>query len=181
MTEAEDVDRDAAVDDAARLVARARKVLANGELAMSARPLLFGEDGVYPQFVAEAKGCRFTDTTGRAYIDWVVGWESALDAGVSELVFVLTRNGPAPRHIRFPSDVPRLEPGPPVSFRFHEPSIEDLEARLAEARRLESMGSEEAAAAMTDSIRQNLQRFFPAVGDRPERQRRLLEDLERRG
>jgi glutamate-1-semialdehyde 2,1-aminomutase len=75
---AEDVDRDIAVDAAARLVARARKVLANGELAMSARPLLFGEAGVYPQFIAEAKGCRFADTTGRVYIDWVVGWGSAL-------------------------------------------------------------------------------------------------------
>lgn len=74
----EDVDREAAVDEAARLVARARKVLANGELAMSARPLLFGEAGVYPQFVADAKGCRFVDTTGRVYVDWVVGWGSAL-------------------------------------------------------------------------------------------------------
>jgi glutamate-1-semialdehyde 2,1-aminomutase len=74
----EDVDRGTAVDDAARLVARARKVLANGELAMSARPLLFGETGVYPQFIAKAEGCRFTDTTGRVYIDWVVGWGSAL-------------------------------------------------------------------------------------------------------
>jgi glutamate-1-semialdehyde aminotransferase len=73
-----DVDRDPSVDDAARLVARARKVLANGELAMSARPLLFGEAGVYPQFVAEARGCRFVDTTGRVYVDWVVGWGTAL-------------------------------------------------------------------------------------------------------
>ena len=75
---AEDADRNPAVDEAARLVARARKVLANGELAMSARPLLYGEDGVYPQFVAEAKGCRFVDTTGRSHVDWVVGWGSSL-------------------------------------------------------------------------------------------------------
>jgi glutamate-1-semialdehyde aminotransferase len=74
----DDVDRAAAVDDVARLVARARKVLANGELAMSARPLLFGEAGVYPQFIAEAKGCRVADTTGRVYVDWLVGWGSAL-------------------------------------------------------------------------------------------------------
>lgn len=73
-----DVDRETAVDDVARLVARARKVLANGEVAMSARPLLFGEAGVYPQFIAEAKGCRVRDTTGRVYIDWLVGWGSAL-------------------------------------------------------------------------------------------------------
>ncbi len=107
--------------------------------------------------------------------------QMALDAGVSELVFVLTRNGPAPRHVRFPLDVPRIEPGPPVSFRFHEPSIEDLEARFAESRRLESEGSVEDAAAMAESVRRNLERFFPAAGDRPERQRRLLEDLERIG
>jgi hypothetical protein len=107
--------------------------------------------------------------------------QMARDAGVSELVFVLTRNGPAPQHIRFPSDIPRLEPGPPISFRFHEPSIEDLEARLAESRRLESEGNVAEAGAMVESIRQNLQRFFPAIGDRPERQRRLFEELERTG
>jgi glutamate-1-semialdehyde aminotransferase len=73
-----DVDRNPAVDSAARLVARARKVLANGELAMSARPLLFGETGVYPQFISEAQGCRFRDTRGEEYIDWVIGWGSIL-------------------------------------------------------------------------------------------------------
>src|SRR5437899_2954878 len=78
LMQASDVDCDIAVDDAARLVARARKVLANGDLAMSARPLLFGETGVYPQFIAEANGCRLVDTTGRAYVDWVLGWGTAL-------------------------------------------------------------------------------------------------------
>jgi glutamate-1-semialdehyde 2,1-aminomutase len=73
-----DPDHAPAVDDAALLVARARKVLANGELAMSARPLLFGETGVYPQFLARAEGCRVTDTTGRVYVDWLFGWGSAL-------------------------------------------------------------------------------------------------------
>src|SRR4030088_1647945 len=73
-----DIAREVALDAAASLVARARRVLANGELAMSARPLLFGEDGVYPQFIAQANGCRFADTTGRAYVDWVVGWGSVL-------------------------------------------------------------------------------------------------------
>ena len=73
-----DVDRDIALDDASRLVARARKVLANGDLAMSARPLLFGETGVYPQFLAEANGCRVVDTTGGVYVDWVLGWGTAL-------------------------------------------------------------------------------------------------------
>ena len=105
--------------------------------------------------------------------------QMALDTGVSELVFVLTRNGPAPRRIRFPSDVPHLEPGPPLAFRFHEPSIEDLEARLLEARRLASEGDAVQAATMAESVRRNLERFFPSIGDRPERQRRLFEDLDR--
>lgn len=103
----------------------------------------------------------------------------ALEAGVSELVFVLTRNGPAPRNISFPSDVPRLEPGPPLSFRFHQPSIEDLEERLARARRLSATGDAEDAAAMTASVRRNLERFFPSDTQRPERQQRLFDELER--
>ncbi|KAB2963030.1 MAG: aminotransferase class III-fold pyridoxal phosphate-dependent enzyme [Thermoanaerobaculia bacterium] len=73
-----DIDADQEVDAAARLVARSRKVLANGELAMSARPLLFGETGVYPQFICAAEGCRIRDTTGGEYVDWVVGWGTAL-------------------------------------------------------------------------------------------------------
>jgi len=105
----------------------------------------------------------------------------ALDAGISELVFVLTRNGAPPRHIRFPSEVPRLTPGPPVSFRFHEPSIEDLEARLVETRRLESEGRSADATVMAESIRRNLERFFPARGgtELPERQRFLSDELKR--
>jgi hypothetical protein len=101
----------------------------------------------------------------------------ALNAGVSELVFVLTRNGPPPRGVRFPSDVPRLEPGPPLSFRFHEPSIEDLEARMAEARRLDSEGRRGEAAHMTESVRQNLERFFPAGTRLPVRQAVLAKQL----
>lgn len=105
----------------------------------------------------------------------------ALDAGVSELVFVITRNGPAARHIREPADIPRLAPGPPMSFRFHEPSIDDLEGRLAEAGRLADAGEASDAAAMADSVRKNLERFFPRDGDRPERQTRLLAALDRLG
>lgn len=102
----------------------------------------------------------------------------ALEAGVSELVFVLTRNGRPPANILSPSDVPRLKPGPPISFRFHEPSIDDLEARLAEARQLTAIGRRKDAAAMTESIRRNLERFYPDRAVRPERQQRLFKELE---
>jgi hypothetical protein len=105
--------------------------------------------------------------------------QMALDAGVSELVFVLTRNGPAPRYICVPSDVPRLEPGPPLSFRFHQPWIEDLEARLAQARSANAMREE--AEVMIESVRRNLERFFPSEAQRPEREQRVFEELERIG
>jgi hypothetical protein len=103
----------------------------------------------------------------------------AREARVSELVFVLTRNGPPPRKILSPSDVPLLAPGPPVSFRFHEPSIEDLEARLGEARRLLADGRTGEAEAMSESVRRNLARFFPPGARRPPRHQRLFEELER--
>jgi hypothetical protein len=102
----------------------------------------------------------------------------ALDAGVSQLVFVVTRNGPASRGIRLPADIPRLQPGPPLSFRFHEPAIDDLEARRVEAHRLRAQGRKAEMAATTDSIRWNLERFFPSEQELPERHRTLRNDLE---
>jgi hypothetical protein len=105
----------------------------------------------------------------------------ALEAGVTELVFVLTRNGPASGHVASPADIPRLEPGPPISFRFHQPSIADLEARYAESLRLESEGRLEEATVMATGVLRNLERFFAASGERPPRQSRLLEALERDG
>lgn len=101
----------------------------------------------------------------------------ARDLGVSELVFVLTRNGPAPRQIQSPDDVPRLADPPPLSFRFHAPSIDDLEARLAEAQRLAALGHEGEAEALAASIERNLQRFYPDPADRPPRHQRLLDAL----
>lgn len=115
-----DVDRATAVADVARLVGRARKVLANGELAMSARPLLFGETGVYPQFIAAAKGCRVVDTTGRVYVDWLVGWGSALlgygrpeigDAIRRQLAAAPTLSMPHVLEVEVAEELVRLIPG----------------------------------------------------------------------
>lgn len=103
----------------------------------------------------------------------------ALEAGVAELVFVLTRNGPVARDIRVPEDVPRLRPGPPLSFRFHHAAIEDLEARVALARR--SLGADLApgSAALLDSVRANAERFFGPPAEHPERLQKLLAALDR--
>lgn len=96
--------------------------------------------------------------------------EMAREAGVAELVFVLTRNGPAARRVQTPEDVPRLASGPPLSFRFHEPAVEDLEARLARSRRLSLEGEREQSAALVESVRRNLERFYPPGAPMPERQ-----------
>ncbi|HSM15020.1 MAG TPA: hypothetical protein VLA66_13215, partial [Thermoanaerobaculia bacterium] len=105
----------------------------------------------------------------------------ALDAGISELTFVFTRNGPASRTLCAPEDVPRLDPGPPLSFRFHEPAIADLEARLAAALSLRAEGCAELAGEMAVSVRRNISRFFAVAEERPERQRRLIESLDAEG
>lgn len=62
------------VERTARLMNRARKVLAYGGLdGIVHRPLMH-ERGTFPQFVEAAEGCRMVDSTGQAYIDWVNGW-----------------------------------------------------------------------------------------------------------
>ena len=104
--------------------------------------------------------------------------EMARDAGVSELVFVITRNGPRAPGVDAPCDVPRIEGGAPTSFRFHEPSVVDLEARLAYSRVLEIAGEAGAAAAVRRSVRRNLERFFPGGIELPERHRRLMEAVD---
>jgi glutamate-1-semialdehyde 2,1-aminomutase len=66
------------VERTASLMARARDALALGDLVTGLRPLLVGEAEVMPQFLELASGCEVTDTSGRRYIDWLVGFGSAL-------------------------------------------------------------------------------------------------------
>lgn len=104
----------------------------------------------------------------------------ALEAGVAELVFVFTRNGRGPRQIASPDDVPRLNPGPPLGFRYHEPGIEDLEARGRLAKAMRERGRDDEADALEESVRENLRRFFTDLAAAPERYRRLAEELATR-
>jgi len=63
------------VERTGRLMTRARSVLAYGGLdGIVQRPLHHSADGVFPQFAVEASGCRFRDTTGQSFVDWVNGW-----------------------------------------------------------------------------------------------------------
>ena len=62
----------------ARLMARARSVLAYGGLdGVVHRPLLHAT-GTFPQFAARAEGCRLWDTTGNELVDWSNGWGPVL-------------------------------------------------------------------------------------------------------
>ncbi|MHB9123130.1 MAG: radical SAM protein [Thermoanaerobaculia bacterium] len=104
--------------------------------------------------------------------------QMALDAGVRELVFVLTRSGPAPRHIVQPDDVPRLSTALPVSFRFFNASIDDLEARFAESQRLVAGGRLGEAEELRDSIRRNIERFYSSPAEMPDRHGHLLQKVQ---
>jgi hypothetical protein len=85
--------------------------------------------------------------------------QMALEAGVTELVFVLTRNGSPPEHIRSPADIEPLNPGPRVGYRFHHSSPHDLVRRLDLAAKLEDDGRQAEAETMARSVRKAVERF----------------------
>ena len=82
----------------------------------------------------------------------------AASAGVDELVFVFTRNGPRSTTVTTPADIPRLGVVP-MSVRFHEPEAEDLETRRREAEALAAAGETERAENLLRSIDRNRARF----------------------
>jgi len=62
------------IERAGRLMCRARRILAYGNLdSILQRPLYHGEGAVFPQFVERARGCELVDTTGQTFVDWVNG------------------------------------------------------------------------------------------------------------
>jgi glutamate-1-semialdehyde aminotransferase len=62
------------LDVEARRVCEARELLAYGQLdSILERPWSPVDDAPFPHFVASAQGCRFVDTLGRSFIDWVGG------------------------------------------------------------------------------------------------------------
>ncbi len=109
----------------------------------------------------------------------------ARDAGVAELVFVFTRNGAPPEHLHHPDDIPRLDDGPRLGFRYHEPSIDDFEHRLAELRSHLERGGVELAISLAASLVSGVERFFSASQPLPDRYRDVLSQtgaaLERAG
>lgn len=82
----------------------------------------------------------------------------AASAGVDELVFVFTRNGPRSTTVTTPADIPRLDLVP-ISVRYHEPEAEDLETRQREAEELAAAGETERAAQLLRSVQRNRERF----------------------
>jgi glutamate-1-semialdehyde aminotransferase len=88
------------VDDTAKLMGQARRLLAYGDLdSVGSRPLLDGEGGVFPHFAVAAEGCRLTDSTGQSYIDWINGWGPVLlgyrHPGVEQAIIGQLRAGPS--------------------------------------------------------------------------------------
>lgn len=105
--------------------------------------------------------------------------EMARDAGVDELHFVFTRNGPASRRVVRRSQVPVIESGVEVTFGYHGPDLTDMERRLAAAEGQLARGDDGAAKPLLESIALNLARFFPRADDLDEHYTILLRSLLR--
>ena len=82
----------------------------------------------------------------------------AAKAGVDELVFVFTRNGPRSTRVTHPDQIPRLGLVA-MDVRFHEPETNDLETRRREAEALAAAGETERAENLLRSIQRNRERF----------------------
>lgn len=80
--------------------------------------------------------------------------------GVDELVFVFTRNGPRSTRVTTPAQIPRL-PGRrvPLSYRYHQPDLADLETRRREAEALAATGETRKAEDLLRSVRRQEERF----------------------
>jgi len=87
--------------------------------------------------------------------------QMAVEAGVDELRFVLTRNGPATVGVVSAGDLPRPPDGLLQTFEHHEPDALELAARIKEAGQLLSGGDPHAAQDLAVSAARNLARFFP--------------------
>lgn len=60
-------------EDSERLWSRAQRVLTTGLWSVSHGAFRY-PDGVFPLLAQRGEGCMLWDTTGRAYIDWMIGW-----------------------------------------------------------------------------------------------------------
>ena len=60
-------------EDSERLWRRAQRVLTTGLWSVSHGAFRY-PDGVFPLLAQRGEGCMLWDTTGRVYIDWMIGW-----------------------------------------------------------------------------------------------------------
>lgn len=105
----------------------------------------------------------------------------AHEGRIDEIVFVFTRNGPRATRVERPEDVPRVGyEDLKISFRYHEPVLDDLRHRLADARAALATGEPEErarAAELAGSVEHNLERFFPAGVPEGDPHRELVDGI----
>lgn len=104
---------------------------------------------------------------------------TAAEAGLREMRFVFTRNGPVALGITGPGDLPTAPEGLTVRYEQHEPDLRDLEARMEGTRERLDAGDAAGAGELALSVARNLQRFLPDPGDATEGHRRLVAGLRR--
>ena len=103
--------------------------------------------------------------------------QTAVDAGVGEMRFVFTRNGPVAPGISGADDLPAPPAGLMVRFEQHEPNLRDLEIRLEETRQRLSKGDDAGAGDLALSVARNLERFIPDAAQATPDHHRLVAEM----
>jgi hypothetical protein len=103
----------------------------------------------------------------------------AVEAGIREMRFVFTRNGPVAGHIAGAGDLPPAPEGLKVRFEQHEPNLGELDVRLKDGWTRMGEGDVGGAGELALAVARNLERFLPTAEDTTPEHRRLIADLER--
>ncbi len=88
----------------------------------------------------------------------------AREAGIGQMLFVLSSNGPMSNRMVRAEQIPVLDPGVPVAIHAHSPSPGDLERRLKLAEEALEGGNESTAGSLVASVARNLSRFYLEKG-----------------
>lgn len=103
----------------------------------------------------------------------------AVEAGIREMRFVFTRNGPVAGHIGGAGDLPPAPEGLRVRFEQHEPDLAELEVRLKDGWTRLNGGDAGGAGELALAVARNLERFLPSAAEATPEHRRLIAELER--
>ena len=118
----------------------------------------------------------FAHNSGREEL--ALAQQMAADAGIREMRFVFTRNGPVAAGIGGADDLPPPPEGLRVRFEQHEPNLNELDVRLTKSRERLRGGDLAGAGELALSIARNLERFLPSAAEATPDHHRMVAELD---